>query len=116
MGAMSSGVGLVPEQVWDFPDVPASPFGSDPTTASIGFVNGKPDGSTAPLTWGAGALVRGIADLSARRVLERPEILVNRYVRRAQGTTSLTVTAPPDQSAAAGSVTVAGTAAPGATV
>ena len=30
--AMSSGVGLVPEQVWDAPNVAASPFGTDPTT------------------------------------------------------------------------------------
>ena len=39
------GVGLVPEQVWDAPNVAASPFGTDPTIASIGFANGKPDGS-----------------------------------------------------------------------
>ena len=45
MIAMSGGVGLVPEQVWDAPNLPASPFGTDPTLASIGFVNGKPDGS-----------------------------------------------------------------------
>ena len=114
--AQSSGVGLVSEQVWDFADVPASPFGADPTTASIGFVNGKPDGSAAPLTWGAGALVRGVADLSARRVLEKPEIVVNRYVRHAQGATALAITSPPDQSPATGSVLVAGTTAPGATV
>ena len=32
---------------------------------SIGFVNGKPDGSAAPLTWGAGSQVRLTADLTA---------------------------------------------------
>ena len=116
VAAQSSGVGLVPEQVWDFPDVPPSPFGSDPATASIGFTDGKPDGSAAPLTWGAAALVRGIADLSARRILEKPQITVDRYVAHAQGATTLTVTSPPDQSAATGSVVVAGTTAPGATV
>jgi glucoamylase len=114
--AQSAGVGLVPEQVWDFPDVPPSAFGSDPTTASIGFGNGQPAGSAAPLTWGAAALVRGLADLSARRILERPEIVTQRYVAHAQGATTLVVTAPPDQSPATGSVTVAGTTAPGATV
>ena len=114
--AQSSGVGLVPEQVWDFADVPASPFGSDPTTASIGFTDGKPDGSAGPLTWGAAALVRGIADLTARRILEKPRITVDRYVARTQGATTLTVTSPPDQSAATGSVVVTGTTAPGATV
>ncbi|MCU1659386.1 MAG: glucan 1,4-alpha-glucosidase, partial [Pseudonocardiales bacterium] len=90
--AMSSGVGLVPEQAWDAPDVPASPFGSDPTTASIGFVNGKPDGSVAPLTWGAASQVRLTADLSAGRSLERPAQTVRRYVTRTQRATSLTVT------------------------
>ena len=33
---LAGGVGLVPEQDWDFADVPASAYGSDPTTASIG--------------------------------------------------------------------------------
>lgn len=114
--AQSSGVGLVPEQVWDFADVAASPYGSDPTTASIGFTNGEPDGSAAPLTWGAGALVRGVADLSARRVLERPQIVVERYLRHAPGATLLALTSPPDQSPASGTVVVAGTTAPGAVV
>ena len=47
----ASGVGLIPEQVWEQPDLPASPYGSDPTTASIGFTDGLPAGSAAPLTW-----------------------------------------------------------------
>ena len=49
------------------------PYGTDPTTASIGFVNGKPDGSAAPLTWGAASQVRFVADLTAGQVLETPE-------------------------------------------
>ncbi|MEP7179592.1 MAG: glucodextranase DOMON-like domain-containing protein, partial [Pseudonocardiales bacterium] len=116
MGAMSSGVGLVPEQDWDVPDVAASPFGSDPTTASIGFVNGKPDGSAAPLTWGAASYVRLAADLTAHRVLERPHQTLDRYVRHTQRETTLTVTAPIDQTNATGTIAVTGTAAPGATV
>src|SRR5580700_10163140 len=47
----SSGVGLVPEQAWEDPDLAASPFGSDPATASIGFTDGKAAGSASPLTW-----------------------------------------------------------------
>ena len=31
MRNMTSGQGLEPEQVWEDPDVPASPFGTDPT-------------------------------------------------------------------------------------
>src|SRR5262249_43853341 len=109
-------VGLVPEQVWDAPNVPASPFGTEPTTASIGFVNGQPDGSAAPLTWGAGSLVRLTADLSAGRVLEQPTQTVDRYITHAQKATTLTVTSPPDQTAATDPIHVAGTAVPGATV
>lgn len=114
--AQSSGVGLVPEQVWDLPDVGPSPFGSDPTTASIGFASGRPAGSASPLTWGSAALVRGVANLSAGRILERPAITVDRYLARAQGAAPLALSSPPDQSAVSGSVLVAGTTSPGATV
>ena len=37
MARFSSGVGLIPEQAWELPDLAASPFGTDPTVASIGF-------------------------------------------------------------------------------
>jgi hypothetical protein len=43
MRNMSSGVGLIAEQAWDLPDLAASPFGTDPTIASIGFRDGKPE-------------------------------------------------------------------------
>ncbi len=62
----ASGVGLIPEQVWELPNLAASPYGTDPTTASIGFVNGQAAGSAAPLTWSAGAYVRLLADIKAR--------------------------------------------------
>jgi glucan 1,4-alpha-glucosidase len=114
--AGSSGVGLVPEQDWDAADVAPSPYGTDPTVASIGFVNGKPAGSAAPLTWGAGSFVRLVADLTAHRSVETPSQMVDRYVTHQQHGTTLTVTAPADQSAATGTVTVTGTAAPGATI
>ena len=48
MENMTSGLGLVPEQAWEDPDVPASPYGSAPQTAPIGFVNGSPPASLAP--------------------------------------------------------------------
>src|SRR4051794_21700674 len=113
----TSGSGLVPEQIWDAANLPASPYGSDPTTASIGFVNGKPAGSASPLTWGSASLVRLTADLSAGRSLDTPAITTDRYVTHAQPGTALTVNAPPDESAATGStVTVSGTAVPGAQI
>jgi glucan 1,4-alpha-glucosidase len=114
--AMSSGVGLVPEQVWDTANVPASPDGTDPTIASIGFTNGRPDGSAAPLTWGAGSQVRLTADLTAGHTVEQPTQTADRYVTHTQRTTALTVSSPADQTAAANPIHVTGTAASGATV
>src|SRR6266852_5248415 len=53
MRNFASGVGLIPEQDWELPNLAPSPFGTDPTLASIGFQNGHPAGSAAPLTWAA---------------------------------------------------------------
>jgi len=62
-------------------------------------------------------LVRLTADLSAGRSLDTPAITTDRYVTHAQAGTALTVNAPPDESAATGStVTVSGTAVPGAQI
>jgi glucoamylase len=116
MGKLAGGVGLVPEQDWDFPDVAASPFGTDPTVASIGFVNGKPSGSATPLTWGSASEVRLAADLAAGKVVEKPTSTTDRYLNHTQGATTLTVTAPADNSAATGTVAVTGTTAPNAKV
>jgi glucoamylase len=113
MSAMSSGVGLIPEQAWELPDLAPSPFGTDPTQASIGFENGKPAGSASALTWSAGQFVRLTLDLAAGRQLDTPPATADRYVRHAQGETPLTVTSPADQSSVNGTVQVQGTTAPG---
>ncbi len=113
MRNMSSGVGLIPEQAWELPDLARSPFGSDPTLASIGFENGKPAGSASALTWSAGQFVRLMLDVSAGRVLDRPRYTLRRYVKRTQAETPLTVTSPADNSAVEDSVEVTGTSAPG---
>ncbi len=117
MRQFGSGVGLIPEQDWELPNLAASPFGTDPTVASIGFMNGQAAGSAAPLTWAAGAYVRLLRDLTSQQILDRPADTYNRYVAHHQGQTTLDVTAPADQSAVAGSpVTVTGTSAPGNTI
>jgi glucoamylase len=113
MRNMSSGVGLITEQAWEQPDLAASPFGTAPEFASIGFRNGKPAGSASALTWSAGQFVRLTLDAAAGKVLDRPDYTVDRYVRHTQQATDLHVTAPPDQSAAGDSVTVTGTTQPG---
>jgi glucan 1,4-alpha-glucosidase len=114
MARFASGVGLIPEQAWELPDLAASPFGTAPETASIGFANGGPAGSAAPLTWSAGAFVRLTGDLAAGRNVVLPSVTFSRYVARTQGATTLTVTSPADESAVSGSpLTVAGTTVPG---
>jgi glucan 1,4-alpha-glucosidase len=113
MAAMSSGVGLIPEQAWELDDLPPSPFGTDPTQASIGFVNGKPAGSASALTWSAGQFVRLTLDAAAGRQLDTPAYTTDRYVRHQQGTTDLTVTSPADRTPVEGTVQVQGTSKPG---
>jgi glucan 1,4-alpha-glucosidase len=117
MARFATAGGLIPEQNWEFADLAASPFGTDPTTASIGFVNGGPAGSAAPLTWSAASYVRLARDLREGALVDRPRETFDRYVTHTQGTTALTVTVPADQSAVSGSpLTVSGTSTPGNTV
>jgi glucoamylase len=114
MQRFASGVGLIPEQDWELPDLAPSPYGTDPTVASIGFQNGHPAGSASPLTWAEGAFVRLFLDLGARTLLERPAATYARYVLQHSGQTALSIAAPGDLTAVDGSpVTVRGSSAPG---
>ena len=114
MDRFAGGVSLIPEQDWDLANLPPSPYGTPPDTASIGFVNGEPAGSAGPLNWSAASFVRLFADIGAGRLLDRPESTFQRYVAHTQGTTPLTVTSPADLSLVTASpVTVTGTTAPG---
>ena len=91
----SSGVGLVPEQAWEDPDLPASPYGSDPATASIGFTDGQAAGSASPLTWAQAQELRLIASLGTGRNVDTPAITTARYVTHgAPGALPVTITAP----------------------
>jgi glucoamylase len=113
----ASGVGLLPEQVWELPDLAASAYGTDPTVASIGFVDGQAAGSASPLTWSAGAYVRLMADLKAGRLLDTPAVTMARYVTHTQGSTPVAITSPTNLSGVTGpSLTVSGTAAAGAKI
>jgi glucoamylase len=115
---MTSGQGLEPEQVWEDPSLPASPFGTDPATASIGFTNGKPVGSASPLTWAQATVARLTIDLSAGRTVETPQIVSDRYVAHGMpGTLPLTITSPaPGSPVTTQSITITGTTAPHALV
>jgi len=118
MRNMTSGQGLEPEQAWEDPAVAASPFGSDPTTASIGFDKGHPAGSASPLTWAQAQYARLTLSLGAGRDLETPAIVTRRYVTHGMpGILPLAVTSPASGSNATGAtITVTGTTAPGASV
>jgi glucoamylase len=114
----ASGEGLVPEQVWEDPDVAASPYGSDPTTASIGFTDGQAAGSASPLTWAQAQELRLIVDLGTGRDTDTPAITTARYVTHgAPAATTVTITSPASAATIEGATTtVTGTAAAGATV
>jgi glucoamylase len=114
----SSGVGLVPEQAWEDPDLAASPYGSDPETASIGFTKGKAAGSASPLTWAQAQELRLIASLGTGRNVDTPALTTARYVTGGPpGSLPVSITAPAQGSTlAVTSTTVTGTTAPGAAV
>jgi glucan 1,4-alpha-glucosidase len=110
----ASGVGLLPEQVWEGPNLAASPYGTDPTVASIGFVNGQAAGSAAPLTWSSGSYVRLMADIGAGSLLDTPAVTTARYVSHTQGQTPISISSPANLSGVVGpTLTVSGTSAPG---
>ncbi len=112
----ASGVGLVPEQVWDDPSVAPGAYpvdtgaavmangaGSDPASlanpqsASIGFLTGQADGSAAPLTWAQAQELRLIVDLGKGSLADQPSIVAQRYAGAGDASTSktaLTLTAP----------------------
>ncbi|WP_231116006.1 glucodextranase DOMON-like domain-containing protein [Motilibacter rhizosphaerae] len=113
----ASGVGLVPEQVWEDPDLPASPYGTDPAVASIGFQNGHAAGSASPLTWAQAEEVRLARSIATGTVVEQPSIVKARYAGGPIASLPVTITSPADSSEVnAATTTVTGTTTPGATV
>ncbi|MFI7589835.1 glucodextranase DOMON-like domain-containing protein [Spongisporangium articulatum] len=118
MNRYSSGVGLVPEQDWENPDLAASPYGTDPATASIGFRAGQAAGSASPLTWAQAQQVRLTLSLAGgTRPLEQPDAVRARYLPTAPGAAPVTVTAPADGAVVTtATVPITGTTTPGATV
>jgi len=114
----SSGVGLVPEQAWEDPDLPASPYGSDPATASIGFTDGKAAGSASPLTWAQAQELRLILSIGAGHDVDTPQLTTKRYVTNGPpGSLPVTITEPAaGATLAVASTTVTGTTKAGAAV
>jgi glucan 1,4-alpha-glucosidase len=112
MKAQASGVGLIPEQIWENPALPKSPYGTDPATASIGFKPGESVGSASPLTWAQAQSVRLTQGIAAGRPVEQPAEVRARYVDHGPpGTVPITLEAPAQINAP--TVTVTGTAPAG---
>ena len=114
----SSGVGLVPEQAWEDPNLAASPFGTDPATASIGFTDGKAAGSASPLTWAQAQELRLILSLGTGRNVDTPAVTTARYVTNGPpAALKVSISSPASGSTlSASSTTVTGTTSPGAQV
>ncbi len=114
----SSGVGLVPAQAWEDPDLAASPFGSDPATASIGFTDGQAAGSASPLTWDQAQELRLILSLGARKNVDTPAVTTARYITSgAPAVLPMTISTPTSGSTlASSSVAVIGVTTPNAAV
>ncbi|MGH7682243.1 MAG: glucan 1,4-alpha-glucosidase, partial [Candidatus Eiseniibacteriota bacterium] len=69
MDELASAEGLLPEQVWDAPDVPAR---------ELFF--GRPSGSAMPLAWAHAEYVKLLRSLRDRRVFDMPPQTVQRYL------------------------------------
>jgi glucoamylase len=118
MISFSSGVGLVPEQAWEDPDLAASPYGSDPATASIGFTDGKAAGSASPLSWAQAQELRLIASLGVGHNVDTPAVTTARYITKgAPGSLPVTITAPASGATlTSATTTVTGTSPAGSAV
>ncbi|WP_228004817.1 glucodextranase DOMON-like domain-containing protein [Amycolatopsis sp. YIM 10] len=115
MRGQATGSGLIPEQIWENAPVPASPSGTDPAIASIGFETGGAAGSASPLSWAQSESIRLARSIDVGRLVEQPAEVRGRYVDRTPpAAVPVTLSAPDTVSAP--SSTVTGTAPPGTTV
>ena len=76
LGAFANDGGLLPEQVWDAPDLPER---------QLFF--GRPAGSAMPLVWAHAEYIKLLRSLRDARVFDTPPQTVERYVKGRQGTT-----------------------------
>ncbi|MEO5814171.1 MAG: glucan 1,4-alpha-glucosidase [Gemmatimonadaceae bacterium] len=70
MRAQTSPGGLIPEQIWDAPDL-----------AAKGLLNGGPSGSAMPLAWAHAEYVKLSRSLQDATVFDMPPQTVQRYLR-----------------------------------
>jgi glucoamylase len=70
MRAQASSGGLIPEQVWDAPDIPQK-----------SLIKGCPSGSAMPLVWAHAEYVKLAQSLEIDRIFDMPPQTVQRYAR-----------------------------------
>ncbi|MGE0129251.1 MAG: glucan 1,4-alpha-glucosidase [Blastocatellales bacterium] len=70
MEAQASSGGLIPEQVWDAPDI-----------SELELFNGRPSGSAMPLVWAHAEYIKLARSLRDGRVFDLPPQTVGRYQR-----------------------------------
>lgn len=70
LGAFANAGGLLPEQIWDAPDIPER---------ELFF--GKPTGSAMPLVWAHAEYVKLLRSLHDGRVFDTPPQTVERYIK-----------------------------------
>ncbi|MGH8150303.1 MAG: glycoside hydrolase family 15 protein [Steroidobacteraceae bacterium] len=71
MVSMASSGGMIPEQVWDAPDIP-----------QLGLVTGEPSGSAMPLAWAHAEFVKLAVSRALGRPFDRPDGVWQRYQGR----------------------------------
>jgi len=76
LAAQGSPGGLLPEQVWDAPDIPEREL-----------YNGRPSGAAMPLVWAHAEYIKGLRSLRDRRVFDMPPQPVERYQEARTGST-----------------------------
>ncbi len=74
MRAQASDGGMLPEQVWDGPDIP-----------ELELVNGRATGSAMPLVWAHAEYAKLVRSLHDGRVFDMPQQPYERYVRQRLG-------------------------------
>jgi glucoamylase len=117
MAHMGWGIGLAPEQAWEDPNIAPAPYGSNPASASIGFIDGQAPGSATPLIWAEGQYVRLLRDLQTGTLVDQPSITRERYVTAGSpAALPVSITAPGAGARQSSSTVISGTSAPGAQV
>jgi glucoamylase len=85
MRAQASDGGMLPEQVWDGPDLPEREL-----------VNGRATGGAMPLVWAHAEYAKLVRSLYDGRVFDMPQQSYERYVRHRGGGAAARAGAPPE--------------------